>query len=105
MATLSPVQGMPSPSKPTPNAAAKILGSQGRQLHTHEIHIRRTAAKGKYIAKHDLRDKNGNPPQDGQRDSAEYPLASEQEMLAHVQQHMAGDQGQPGQDDQDDQQG
>jgi hypothetical protein len=96
MGALSPTQQQPV------DAAAKILGSKGKQLRTHEIHIRRTAAKGKYIARHDLRDSKGNPPQDGQRDSAEYPLGSEQEMLAHVQQHMA--EGQPGQQPEDDEQ-
>lgn len=95
MATLSPAQ-------PMPDMAAKILGSKGKALHTHEIHVRRTAEKGKFIAKHDLRDKNGNPPTDGQRDTAEYALNSPQELLAHMQQHL-GQQPQPGQDqDQDD---
>jgi hypothetical protein len=75
-------------SSPMPDAAAKVLGGKGKKLHTHEIHIRRTAEKGKFIANHDLRDKNGNPPQDGQRSSAEYPLSSPQELMAHVQQHM-----------------
>lgn len=83
------------------DAAAKILGSKGKQLHPHEIHVRRTAEKGKFIAKHDLRDKNGNPPMDGQRDQAEYALNSPQEMLAHMQQHLGqqpedDDQAEPG---------
>jgi hypothetical protein len=96
--------GALSPTQPTPiDAAAKILGSKGKTLHTHEIHIRRTAAKGKFIARHDLRDKNGNPPQDGQRDTAEYPLGSQQEMLAHIQQHMA-DGDQQGQEPDDEEQ-
>ena len=79
-----------------PDAAAKILGSKGKKLHPHEIHIRRTAEKGKYIAKHVLRDHQGNPPMDGQRGEAEYPLSSPEEMIAHMQQHMATE---PGQDD------
>jgi hypothetical protein len=82
------------------NAAAKILGAKGKQLHPHEIHVRRTAEKGKFIARHDLRDKNGNPPQDGQRADAEYPLSSPQELMAHMQQHMGQEP-----DEQDDEPG
>lgn len=82
------------------DAAAKILGAKGKKLHTHEIHVRRTAEKGKFIAKHDLRDNNGNPPQDGQRADAEYPLSSPQELMAHMQQHM----GQEPEDQDDEQQ-
>lgn len=81
-----------------PNAASKILGAKGKKLHTHEIHVRRTAEKGKYIAKHDLRDSNGNSPQDGQKAEAEYPLSSPQELMAHMQQHMGQE---PDQDDQE----
>lgn len=66
----------------------KILGGKGKKLHAHEVHIRRTAEKGKYIAVHKLRDKQGNMPTDGQRGEAEYPLSSPEEMLAHVQKHM-----------------
>lgn len=74
-----------------PDAAAKVLASKGQKLQAHEIHVRRTAAKGKYIAKHVLRDKNGNPPSDGQRGEKEYPLASKQELMAHMEQHMGDD--------------
>jgi len=69
--------------------AQKILGGKGKKLHAHEVHVRRTAEKGKYIAVHKLRDKQGNMPQDGQRDEQEYPLSSPEEMMAHLQQHMA----------------
>jgi len=69
-------------------ATGKILGGKGKKLHAHEISIRRTAEKGKYIARHTLRDKEGNHPSDGQRAEAEYPLTSPEEMLAHVQKHM-----------------
>ena len=80
------------------NMAAKILGAKGKKLQTHEIHVRRTAEKGKFIARHDLRDKDGNMPQDGQRADAEYPLSSPQELMDHMQKHMAG---QPEDDDQE----
>jgi hypothetical protein len=73
-------------------SAKNILGGKGKQLHTHEIHLRRTKNKG-YIARHELRDKAGNPPQDGQRGEAEYALADKAAMMAHLEQHM-GDQPQ-----------
>lgn len=74
-----------------PEAAAKVLGAKGKKLRAHEIHVRRTAEKGKFIARHDLRDKDGNPPMDGQRGEAEYPLTSPQELIAHMQQHMGAE--------------
>jgi hypothetical protein len=98
MAALSQVPEQPM------DAAAKILGAKGQKLHSHEIHIRRTAEKGKFIAKHDLRDKDGNPPQDGQRGEAEYALNSPQELLAHMQQHMGAAQPQDGQEPDDQEQ-
>lgn len=76
-----------------PGAAAKVLGSKGKKLSAHEIHVRRTAEKGKFIAKHILRDAHGNPPMDGQRGEAEYPLTTPQELIAHMQQHMGSDDG------------
>jgi hypothetical protein len=60
----------------------------GKKLIAHEIHVRRTAEKGKYIARHMLRDKDGNPPTDGQHGEAEYALNNPQELMAHMQQHM-----------------
>lgn len=84
------------------SAVRKILGGKGKPLHTHEIHLRRTKNKG-YIAKHDLRDKDGNAPTDGQRGEAEYALANKAAMLAHVDQHMGGSATQPGDDEQEDQ--
>jgi hypothetical protein len=83
-----------------PDAAAKVLGAKGKKLRPHEIHIRRTAEKGKFIAKHVLRDKDGNPPMDGQRSEAEYSLSSPQELMAHMQGHMGQDQ-EPDADDQE----
>lgn len=71
-----------------PEAAKKALGGKGKTLRAHEIHVRRTAEKGKYIARHMLRDKDGNPPMDGQRGEAEYALNNPQELLDHMQQHM-----------------
>ena len=71
-----------------PPEVKKILGGSGKKLQAHEVHIRRTAEKGKFIAKHILRDKHGNAPEDGQRAELEYPLSSPEEMLSHVQTHM-----------------
>jgi hypothetical protein len=81
-----------APTPQSSDAAKSILGGKGKQLHTHEIHLRRTRNKG-YIARHELRDKAGNPPQDGQRGEAEYSLADKKAMLAHLEQHM-GDEPQ-----------
>jgi hypothetical protein len=67
-------------------AAAKILGGKGKKLKAHEIHLRRTANKG-YIAKHIMRDRDGNPPMDGQRGELEYALADHDAMLKHVDEH------------------
>jgi hypothetical protein len=78
---------MPDDQLNMPAAAKRILGGKGAKLHTHEMHLRRTANKG-FIAKHDLRDKHGNSPQDGQKGEAEYSLADKAAMLAHVGQHM-----------------
>jgi hypothetical protein len=68
-------------------AAEKALASKGSKLHTHQMHIRR-GTKGGYIAKHDLADDDGNPPQDGQSSTAEYPLGSHQAMMEHVAENM-----------------
>lgn len=69
------------------NGAAEVLGRKGAKLHTHGMHLRRT--QNGYIARHELRDKNGNPPNDGQSPEAEYNIANPAELAAHVQQHMA----------------
>jgi hypothetical protein len=80
-------------------AVDKILGGKGKKLHTHEVHLRRTKNKG-YIARHELRDKDGNAPTDGQKSDAEYSLPDKYAMLAHMEQHM----GTPSPDQDDDQQ-
>lgn len=67
-------------------SAAKVLASKGKKLHTEGMHLRRT--KNGYIAKHELRDGKGQPPQDGQSSDAEYNIANPAELAAHVQQHM-----------------
>jgi hypothetical protein len=71
-------------------AAAKILGGKGKKLTAHEIHLRRTANKG-YIVKHLMRDRDGNPPMDGQRGELEYALADHGTMLKHVGEHFNDD--------------
>jgi hypothetical protein len=66
----------------------KILGGKGKKLHAHEVHIRRTAEKGKYIAKHILRDRDGKFPSDGQNGEKEYALSNAQELMDHLSTHM-----------------
>jgi hypothetical protein len=80
-------------------SAAKVLSSKGQKLHTDGMDIRRSANKG-YITKHNLTDKNGNPPSDGQKPTKEYTHANMKELLAHVEQHMAQPQDQDTDDEQ-----
>ena len=74
----------------TTTAADKALASKGSKLHTHRMSIRR-GTKGGYIAQHDLADENGQPPTDGQSSTAEYPIADQAGLMAHVQEHMGDD--------------
>jgi hypothetical protein len=75
--------------QPTANdEVKKILGGSGKKLFAHEVHVRRTAEKGKYIARHMLRDRRGNPPQDGQHGEKEYALSNAQELMDHLSTHM-----------------
>jgi hypothetical protein len=67
------------------------------------MHIRRSANKG-YIAKHELADKHGNPPSDGQKSTKEYTHSNMKELLAHVEQHMQQPQPDQDADDQEQQQ-
>jgi hypothetical protein len=80
-------------------SAAKVLSSKGKKLHTEGMHLRRT--KNGYIARHELRDSKGHPPQDGQSGEAEYNVGADPaELAAHVQQHMGPvepDEPEPGQ--------
>lgn len=69
------------------DAAKAVLGAKGSKLHPEEIHLRRT--KNGFVAKHILRDKDGRPPTDGQRDSAEYNLADPKEIAEHMAEHAA----------------
>jgi hypothetical protein len=81
------------------DSAAKVLASKGDKLHTHEMHIRH-ADNGGYIARHDLRDKHGRPPADGQKDSREDQHPDMASIQAAIAQHMQQDtQGQPMQPD------
>lgn len=52
------------------------------------MNIDRTDNDG-YIVSHELRDKNGNPPTDGQRSSKRYHMNSAEELREHVGKHMA----------------
>jgi hypothetical protein len=82
--------------------AAKILGGKGKKLHAHEMHIRH-ADNGGYIARHELRDKNGNPPADGQKSSIETQHPDMAALQAMIQEHMQQNaQGQPGAAEPDD---
>lgn len=86
------------------DATKKILAGKGQKLHTHEVHLRRTDNKG-YVARHDLRDKHGRPPADGQRGEKEYSLADKTAMLQHINQHMGEmepeEQGEQGEQDEE----
>ena len=64
-----------------------MLASKGAKLRTHEMHVRRTD-NGGYIARHELRDRHGRPPADGQRSEAEYALSNPEELARHVADHM-----------------
>lgn len=66
------------------------MAGRGHKLHTHHLHIRKTA-NGGYIARHELADADGNPPQDGQRAEMEYALPDKAALLAHVDEHMGPD--------------
>lgn len=72
--------------KGTPHAR-RILGGHGRELHTHDMHIRRAHNRG-FIARHIMRDSKGQPPDDGQDSEREYVLANKAALLAHVDKHM-----------------
>jgi hypothetical protein len=82
-----------------PESAHKVLGSKGAKLHTHEFNIRH-ADNGGYITRHELRDKNGNHPADGQKSAMEmqHPdMAALQEAVAqHMQQNAQGQPMPPG---------
>jgi hypothetical protein len=75
-------------------AAKRALSSRGKRLHTHEMHVRRTN-NGGFIARHDLRDRNGQPPNDGQSDSAEYGLADQAALAEHIGQHFGPPEAEP----------
>jgi hypothetical protein len=76
---------------PAAHAAADVLSSKGEKLHTHEMHIRRSDNK-KYIVKHDLATKEGNPPSDGQKATQEHSLNNMAELQAHLAQAMPEEQ-------------
>jgi hypothetical protein len=54
------------------------------------MHLRRTDNK-QYVATHDLRDKHGNAPADGQKATMENSHGTLEELLAAVKQHMGQD--------------
>lgn len=64
-----------------------MLGAKGKKLRTHTMNIARTDNKG-YIATHELRDRDGNPPMDGQRSQKVYGIKDHEELGAHVMKHM-----------------
>ena len=69
-----------------------MLGSKGKKLRTHSMNIDRTDNRG-YIATHELRDEDGNPPTDGQRSRKVYGLRDHKELAAHVTKHMGPTEG------------
>jgi hypothetical protein len=72
---------------PAEQAASAALASEGEKLHTDGMHVRRTTNKG-YIAKHELVNEKGHPPQDGQKSNPEYSLANHAALMAHMNEHM-----------------
>lgn len=68
--------------------AEQALSSRGEKLHTHAMHIRRIA-EGKFIAEHELADRNGNPPEDPRRARREYSLNDHRHLANHVERAMA----------------
>jgi hypothetical protein len=69
-------------------AAKGALASKGQKLHTAAMLIKRTASPGKYIIEHHMADKNGNPPQDGQKSVVAHVASSPAELQKHVAIHM-----------------
>ena len=82
------------------DAAKQVLGHRGAKLHTHTVHLERTANKG-YIATHQMRDRKGRPPADGQDSERKFALANQAAMLAHLQQHMGDIEPDDGQESPD----
>ena len=79
------------------DAAARVLGHMGKKLKTHEIHVRRS--ENGYIAKHLMRDKDGNSPTDGQRGEKEFNIDNVAQLASHMAEHMP-DKQEPDEDDQ-----
>ena len=70
----------------SPNAA-QVLAEKGAKLRTHAMSIDRTDNNG-YVVSHELRDKEGNMPTDGQRSSKRYHMNNAEELKEHVGKHM-----------------
>lgn len=79
-----------------PKSVRAELGGKGKKLRTHRMTLERLE-KGKVLATHQLADKNGNPPTDGQRSQMQYALNPD-ELASHVEQHMGAE---PGQEDEE----
>jgi hypothetical protein len=80
-----------------------MLGAHGKKLRTHSMQIDRTDNKG-FIATHQLRDRDGNPPSDGQRSQKVYGIPTHEELAAHVIKHLGPPQP-PEPPDEDDEPG
>jgi hypothetical protein len=65
------------------DSAKDVLSRHGQKLHIHESHIRKIA-DGKFLVTHDLRDKHGRPPMDGQRDRREHSVDNVKGLAEHV---------------------
>jgi hypothetical protein len=70
----------------SPNAA-QVLAAKGAKLRTHSMSIDRTDNEG-FIARHELRDKDGNPPTDGQRSTKVYGIKDHADLAAHIAKHL-----------------
>jgi hypothetical protein len=65
----------------------KVLGSLGKKLKSHELHVRRSH-NGGLIVRHDMRDEDGNLPTDGQKPDREYTIKNLAELASHFGTHM-----------------
>jgi hypothetical protein len=75
--------------------ARRIMGGKGKRLHVQSMNIRR-AENQSFIVQHELADRQGNPPIDGQRSHVEYAIPNRESLLAHVAKHVeAADENEP----------
>jgi hypothetical protein len=66
------------------DSAKDVLASKGEKLHVHETNVRRIR-DGKFLVTHQMRDKHGHPPSDGQSEKREHSMDNIKDLLAHIQ--------------------